>query len=285
MMEVIRASCAGACYGVERALKLVWQAIGDEQQCASAARPVFTLGPLIHNPQVVAELEDSGVHAVSSLDEIEQGILVIRSHGVPPLLIEQAKSKGLSVIDATCPHVSKVQQAAQDLHEQGYTVLIVGEVGHPEVEGIFAYAGEDALAVRTVDELPDKLPSEQIGVVVQTTKSQTTLAALVEELRRRGLDPLVKNTICLSTKQRQRAAEELAKRVDAMVVIGGKNSSNTTRLYEICRESCPQTFHVESAAELDPLWFIGVSNVGVTAGASTPEEQITAVISKLESYN
>lgn len=281
-MQVIRANCAGACYGVERALRLVRQAITDEQQSGSAARPVYTLGPLIHNPQVVAELERSGVQAVASIDEIDHGILVIRSHGVPPSLIDQALDKGLIVIDATCPHVSQVQQAALGLHEQGYTVLIVGEAGHPEVEGIFGYAGADAFAVKKAEELPDVLPSERIGVVVQTTKSEKALATVVEELRRRGLEPLVKNTICLSTRQRQKAAEELAREVDAVVVIGGKNSSNTTRLYEICQAFCPQTHHIESPAELDPLWFKDVSKVGVTAGASTPEDQIAAVIAALE---
>jgi len=281
-MEVIRATCAGACYGVERALKMVRQAIADEQQSDVTSRPVYTLGPLIHNPQVVAELERAGVQAVASIEEIEHGILVIRSHGVPPALIEQAREKGLTVIDATCPHVSKVQQAAHELHAQGYTVLIVGEEGHPEVEGIFAYAGADAFAVRDADELPKVLPSEKIGVVVQTTKSQNALATVVEELQRRGLEPLVKNTICQSTRKRQKAAEELARGVDAVVVIGGKISSNTTRLFEICKSFCPRTYHIESPAELNPLWFEGAKRIGVTAGASTPEEQITAVTEALE---
>ena len=284
-MQIIRATYAGACYGVERALSLALQAATGAHKDVEAVVPVFTLGPLIHNPQVVANLEQQGVQVVGSIKEIDNGILVIRSHGVVPAVIEEAQAKGLTVIDATCPHVSKAHQAAQQLCEDGYTVVIVGEAGHPEVDGISAHAGVDALVAKQPSDLPETLSSERIGIVVQTTQSAETVDAIVAELNSRGIRPLVKNTICFATTQRQQAAKQLAQEVDVMVVIGGRNSSNTTRLYEICQAFCPSTYHIESVVELDPTWFTGAEKVGVTAGASTPEDQIAAVIAALEALS
>ncbi|MDR3316362.1 MAG: 4-hydroxy-3-methylbut-2-enyl diphosphate reductase [Coriobacteriales bacterium] len=276
-MKVVRSRHAGACYGVERALSLVDEAAANARSEQGDTEPVHTLGPLIHNPQVVSELKEQGVEVAATVDEVKSGILVIRSHGVVPSLIEDAQDKGLRVFDATCPHVSKTHAAARELRESGHLVVIVGEPGHPEVEGIQAYAGDDALVAQSADDLPAELARDKVGVVAQTTQAKETLDAVVAALRERGIEPLVRNTICFATKQRQETARELAEQADVMLVVGGRNSGNTTRLAEICAPVCPRTYHVESPDELDPTWFEGAETVGITAGASTPENQIIAV--------
>ncbi|MDR1421821.1 MAG: 4-hydroxy-3-methylbut-2-enyl diphosphate reductase [Coriobacteriales bacterium] len=271
-MKITRAEYAGACYGVERALSLV-------DKAADGPTPVHTLGPLIHNPQVVAELQERGVEVATSVDEVASGTLVLRSHGVAPQVVEAARAKGLVIVDATCPHVSKAQQAARELREQGSTVFVVGERGHPEVEAISSWAGEGTLVVQEPGDLPplDGLQPERIGVVVQTTQSPGALAAIVAALEARGIQPEVRDTICFATRQRQEAAIKLAREVEVMIVVGGRNSGNTTRLAELCRTVCPCTWHIESSVELRAEWFAGVEKVGVSAGASTPEAQIVEV--------
>lgn len=270
---------AGVCYGVERALKLTIDA-------ASAARqPVRTLGPLIHNPRVVAELSAAGVGTAGSVDEAEAGTLVIRAHGVVPQAIESAKQRGLDVIDATCPYVKKVHHAAARLAADGYQVIVVGESGHPEVEGILGHAGDGAVVVSGVDDLDDIVLGKRVGVVVQTTQTDERLGQVVASLVARVGEVRVINTICKATHERQESAERLASSVDAMVVIGGKNSGNTRRLAQICAAQCPSTYHVEDADELDPVWFQDVRNIGLTAGASTPPAHIHQVIDRLVACN
>jgi 4-hydroxy-3-methylbut-2-enyl diphosphate reductase len=266
---------AGVCYGVERALKLA-------EEAATRGRPVHTLGPLIHNPQAVQALRERGVEVAACLEEADDGTLVIRSHGVAPQIIAEARERGLDVVDATCPHVSKAHEAAAQLVADGYKVVIVGEGKHPEVEGIMAHAGGEAIVVESASDLPDILPSRRIGVVVQTTQTLQRLTEVVEALLPRISELRVHNTICSATGKRQQSAEELASSVDVMVVVGGHNSGNTTRLVEICRAVNPRVHHVETADELDPTWFADASSVGVTAGASTPDEQIEGVIRAVE---
>ena len=277
-MRVVRAAYAGACYGVQRALDLALKAVEDGG-CA------YTLGPLIHNPQVVAQLAECGVRAVDSVEDVAgAGTVVIRSHGVTPEVKRSVAACGLPLVDATCPHVARAQRAAADLAEQGRHVVVVGEAGHPEVEGLVACAREAGAPVSVVagpDDLPETLEGP-VGVVVQTTQTREALDAVVAALEERGVQLLVKNTICFATRQRQEAAAALAGEVDAMVVIGGRNSSNTTRLADICAAACSRTHHVESPDEIDPAWLAGCAVVGVTAGASTPEEQIEAVATLLE---
>jgi len=291
-VEVIRAKRAGACYGVQRALDMADEVIADGGRA-------YTLGPLIHNPQVVADLAARGAEAVDSVEEIRwegaaeasapaEGAacpaedvpsVVIRSHGVTPQVLAAVEDRGFSVVDATCPHVSRAQHAAAELAAEGCRVIVVGEAGHPEVEGLTAWAEEAGGKVDVVaapEEIPEGL-YDPVGVVAQTTQRRENLEAVVAALREAGLEPIVKNTICSATRQRQEAAADLASAVDAMVVIGGRNSSNTTRLAEVCALTCPRTFHIESADELDPAAFAGCRRVGVTAGASTPENQIAAV--------
>lgn len=292
-MDIVRAKRAGACYGVQRALDMV------EEVLAEGGR-AYTLGPLIHNPQVVADLEAKGATAVDSVEAVEQResapsdavagdadspaatmppTVVIRSHGVTPQVLESVTDRGLPVVDATCPHVARAQRAAAELAQTGCRVIVVGEAGHPEVEGLTAWARNEGGKVDVVacpDEIPEGL-YDPIGVVAQTTQRRENLQAVVAALEARGLSPQVRDTICSATRQRQEAAAALAADVDAMVVIGGRNSSNTTRLAEVCAALCRRTFHIESADELNPSAFVGCSRIGVTAGASTPESQIQAV--------
>lgn len=274
-MKVKVAQHAGVCYGVERALKMALEA-------AESGSHVRTLGPLIHNPQAVADLREAGVDVAASLDEASSGTVVIRSHGVAPAIIAEATAKGLDVIDATCPHVSKAHEAAEELKDGGYAVIIVGEADHPEVEGIMAHAGGEALVVQSAAELPHKLPGKRVGIVVQTTQSVSRLSEVVDSVLPHVRELRVFNTICSATALRQRSAEELARQVDVVVVVGGHNSGNTTRLYEICSGVNGRTHHVETAEELDASWFEDARTVGVTAGASTPDKQMRGVIEAIE---
>ncbi|MCB6313788.1 4-hydroxy-3-methylbut-2-enyl diphosphate reductase, partial [Gordonibacter pamelaeae] len=252
-MRVVRAAYAGACYGVQRALDLALKAVEDGGR-------VYTLGPLIHNPQVVAQLAERGVRAVDGVEDVAgAGTVVIRSHGVTPAVKRSVAACGLPLVDATCPHVARAQRAAADLAEQGRHVVVVGEAGHPEVEGLVACAREAGASVSVVagpDDLPDTLDGP-VGVVVQTTQTREVLDAVVAALEQRGVQLLVKNTICFATRQRQEAAAALADEVDAIVVIGGRNSSNTSRLADICAAACPRTRHIESPDEIDPAWLAG----------------------------
>lgn len=266
------ASHAGVCYGVERALKLAAHA------AESARGSVTTLGPLIHNPIVVRDLESAGVKGAQTVDEVESGTLIIRAHGVVPQVIDQARAKGLEVLDATCPYVKKVHMAAEKLVREGYQLIVVGESGHPEVEGILGHAGDAAHVVSTPHDLDGVDLARKVGVVVQTTQTPANLAAIVSALALRTMDLRVVNTICSATQERQDSAAELASRADVMIVIGGKNSGNTRRLAEICMDRCPRTHHIEDSSEIQRTWFEGVALVGITAGASTPGAHIDAAL-------
>ena len=247
---------AGACYGVNRALEMA-------RGAADNPGPVHTLGPLIHNPRVVDDLTIQGVAVADTLDEAGGGTLVLRSHGTAPQIVDEATKRGFTVVDATCPYVSKVQRKARQLAEAGYAVVIIGEPGHAEVEGIRAWGGEAVVAVADVPgKLPDDLPSK-VGVVIQTTQSADRVDAVLDALRGRVDELRVEETVCFATQERQAAAAELSARVELMIVIGGRNSGNTRRLYEICKARCEATHHIES--------------IGITAGASTPQEHIDAV--------
>lgn len=276
-LEIVRAEYAGACYGVQRALDLTLET-------AEADKAVCTLGPLIHNPQVVSDLEARGIRVASGVDDCNHEAVVIRSHGVVPEVIDALLAREVEIVDATCPHVLRAQRAAAKLAREGYHVLVVGEAGHPEVEGILAHArreGEHCTVVGSVADIPDEL-FEPVGIVVQTTQSHQKLTEIVDALTARGIEPTVKDTICFATIQRQDAARNLASSVDVMLVIGGRNSSNTTRLYEMCQQCGNAVYHIERASEIDPAWFESVTSVGISAGASTPENQIQEVVSYLE---
>lgn len=277
-MKVKVARYAGVCYGVERALRMA-------NDATTGTNEVHSLGPLIHNPQAVEQLKQAGVEVADSVEEIESGTLVIRTHGVAPDVIERARERNLHVIDATCPHVSKAQEAAHSLAEEGYKVIIVGEADHPEIIGIKAYAGEDSLVVSGAHEIPSRIAGRKVGVVVQTTQLVSTLTQVVDAIIPLAGEIKIFNTICNATSKRQTSAHELAGEVDVMVVVGGHNSGNTMRLVDICRTINPRTHHVETPEELDAAWFENTELVGVAAGASTPDEQMQSVIKVIEGMN
>ncbi|MCL5734766.1 MAG: 4-hydroxy-3-methylbut-2-enyl diphosphate reductase [Actinobacteria bacterium] len=270
-MDVRISSSAGFCWGVERALEVARNA------AAEARGPIKTLGPLIHNPMVIAELQSRGVGVITSPEEAASGTVILRSHGVPRETKEQLEASNLTVLDATCRFVRSAQEKAAQLKDQGYLVVILGERDHPEVLALKSYAGARSLVAEDPDDLPARLPGNRIGVVVQTTQSQERLSRLVAYLAPRSRELLVYNTICSATEQRQAAALSMAEDVDVVLVVGGRNSGNTRRLAEMCSSVQPRTYHVESPSEIQDEWFTGAHTVGLTAGASTPAEQIKAV--------
>lgn len=262
-MEVILAEHLGFCYGVKRAIEIA-------RQNASTDGTSSTLGPIIHNPQMVERLKNEGVGTVSSLDEMEDGLVIIRSHGVGPKVYEEAESRGLELVDATCPHVKKAQLSAKLLSEEGYTVVIVGEKNHPEVKSIFEWTEQNAYIIETEAEV-DALPSiGKLGIVSQTTFSGEKFRSIVSCLLEKSREIKILRTICTATDLRQASALELAKNVDVMIVVGGKNSANTSRLAQLCATKC-KTYHIETVAELQDEWLDHVNKIGITAGASTPD--------------
>ena len=271
-MQVILAQHAGTCYGVHRALVIA-------QQAVDAPGSVSCLGPLIHNPIVVRQLAERGLGVVNAPEDVATARVVIRSHGVPPEVSRALDVCGAEVIDATCPFVRRAQEAAARLGERHGCVVIVGEADHPEVEALRKYAeeaGARAVCVAAPEDLPADLP-ESLGVVVQTTQRAAALDAVSAALAARGVQTDVANTICNATTRRQDAAMALAGSVDAMVVLGGRNSSNTRRLAEICASLCPKVFHIESLLDFtdeDIAALRTCETIGLTAGASTPEDQI-----------
>jgi len=277
-MKVILAKQAGFCFGVKRATQIAFEAAGKDQK-------TYTLGPIIHSPQVVGKLEELGIRTLDSLDGLEQGTVIIRSHGVEQKEIQEAQQKKLDIIDATCPFVKKAQDHVKSLSDAGYSVVVVGDADHPEVQGIVSYGGEKVYVVASSDDVK-KLPKmNKIGVVAQTTQSFENLKNVVSGCLQRGGEIRVYNTICDATAVRQEEAKTLAARVGCMLVVGGFNSANTRRLLEVCAEIQPHTFHIETASEIDPTWFAGVEQVGVTAGASTPKWIIDEVLNKIGQLN
>lgn len=275
-LDVRVSESAGFCPGVERALRLTLDAAAD------AAKPVNTLGPLIHNPSVVSDIEAKGVGVILEPSQAAKGTVILRSHGVPKTVREQLVASSVNVVDATCPFVTSAQDKAAGLADEGYYVIILGDRDHPEVLALRSYAGERSLVVESADELPAALPSSKLGVVVQTTQSKERLAGLVAALAPTARQLLVHNTICNATELRQTAALQMASDVDVVIVVGGRESGNTRRLAELCRQRQPKTHHVESADELQEEWFVGARTAGVTAGASTPSGQIDAVVDSLK---
>lgn len=274
-MKIIIAKRAGFCFGVKRATQMAFEA-------AEKNLKTYTLGPIIHSPQVVNRLEEMGVKALKDLESINDGTIIIRSHGVEAREMEEAQNKKLDVIDATCPFVKKAQEHVKSLSEAGYSVVVVGDADHPEVQGIVSYGGEKVYVVGSGEEVKALPKMSKIGIVAQTTQSFENLKNVVTECLLRGGEIRVFNTICDATAVRQEEAKELAKQVDCMLVVGGFNSANTKRLAEVCAEIQPKTHHIETASEINPAWFDSIKTVGVTAGASTPKWIIDEVVSSLE---
>ncbi|OGW29016.1 MAG: 4-hydroxy-3-methylbut-2-enyl diphosphate reductase [Nitrospirae bacterium GWC2_57_13] len=277
-MKIILAEKAGFCFGVKRAIETAFKA-------ASKGRG-YCLGPLIHNPQEVDRLRREGVETVESLDVLSTGdAVIIRSHGVPPSVLARARDKGLTIIDLTCPFVGKAQRHAALLREEGYQVVVVGEKKHPEVHSILGHAGPDALVVETPEAVAGTQFQQRIGVVAQTTQAYSNFSGVVLKLLELSKELKIFNTICTSTAERQESTQTLAGKVDVMIVVGGRNSANTTRLVSLCREEGKQTYHIETADEIQSDWVKDAGTVGITAGASTPDWIIDDVLRRLQAEN
>lgn len=275
-LEVILADDYGFCYGVKRAIKIA-------QKNAGSAQRVCTLGPIIHNPQMVKALASEGVGIVDSPDEMDEGKIIIRSHGVGPSVYKQIAEKGLGLADATCPHVKKAQMSAKKLADEGFKVIIVGEKDHPEVKSIKEWAGEDSRVIGSLSEAESLSCAARLGVVAQTTFSGAAFSKIVGALLEKSNDIRILRTICTATDRRQSAAIRLAEQVDMMIVIGGRNSANTTRLAQLCSSHCT-THHIETAGELCGEWFNNIKKIGITAGASTPDWIIKEVYEKCKTW-
>ncbi|MBI5788628.1 MAG: 4-hydroxy-3-methylbut-2-enyl diphosphate reductase [Candidatus Schekmanbacteria bacterium] len=268
---------AGFCFGVQRATKLAFET------AATTQGHVFTLGPLIHNPQVVQKLKDEGVEVVTDLNGVEEGTLIVRSHGLHPTILKEAKAKGFRIVDATCPFVKKAQSYAALLKKEGYQVVVVGDRQHPEVQGIEGYSGGNILVVACPEEVKKLHLKTKIGVVAQTTQSLSNFIEIVDELLKSARELKIFNTICGATMVRQKATMDLSRQVDLMLIVGGRNSANTTRLAKICSDADTPTYLLETADEIQPEWLKDKKEIGVSAGASTPNWIITEVVQKLES--
>ncbi len=275
MMEIILAKSAGFCFGVRRATQMAFEAASEHEHICS-------LGPVIHSPQVVKGLAEKGVKVVTNVEDILSGSVIIRSHGVTSEEMNKVQEKNLTIVDATCPFVKKTQKYAAGLSKEGYTVVIVGEVEHPEVQGIVSYAGDAVVHVVADAEQALALPRmKKIGIVAQTTQLYENLKEIMDVCLTKCEELRVFNTICDATSVRQNESREIASSVDLMIVIGGHASANTSRLTSICREIQPQTWHIETTEEIQPGWFVGVTKVGVTAGASTPRWLIDEVVARV----
>ena len=278
MGELTIAKSAGFCFGVTRAVNMVYEAIEKENV------PIYTYGPIIHNDEVVKDMEKNGVTVINDLDELsshEKGVMIIRSHGISKAEYDRIKNCGFEVLNATCPFVSKIHRYVEDYSSKGYDIIIVGSPKHPEVCGIKGWADEKCHV--TIINSPEdaenymKNSTKKLCIVSQTTFNYNKFQDIVEIIAKKGYDITVLNTICNATKERQTEAQSIAETVDAMIVIGDKHSSNTQKLFEICRKACNNTYYIQTLDDLDMNQLRSVDTVGITAGASTPNKIIEEV--------
>ena len=277
-MEVIRAKTAGFCFGVKRAVDTVY----EQLEKASESTTIYTYGPIIHNEEVVKDMKQKGVIVLQSeaeLDALTEGTVIIRSHGVEKAIYDKLNAQGIKIVDATCPFVKKIHNILQKESTNGNYIIIVGNPQHPEVEGIRGWAGTKATVVQTKEDIDKlKIPeNEKVCVVSQTTFNYNKFKELVEIILKKSYDVSVLNTICNATKERQTEAQHIAEEVDAMIVIGDKHSSNTQKLFEICKNACKDTYYIQTLDDLDMNQLGSVETVGITAGASTPNNIIEEV--------
>ncbi len=278
-IKVKKARELGSCFGVRRAIKIIDKAVKEYPE-------ISTLGPIVHNRLVVTKLSESGVKVINDLDRIQAGVIAIASHGAPPQLLSRIQARKLEVIDTTCPIVRSAQKAAKKLADAGFRVVIFGEATHPEVKGLLGWAGNNAVATMNGTEVANMELPPRLGIVSQTTQSQSSFVKFCNDVIK-GVFPAVLeiriiNTLCQETQKRQQAAVELAAGSDLMIVVGGHNSANTQRLAEVCAPLV-ETHLIETADEIKKAWLTGKQHIGVTAGASTPDEAIEEVILKLQS--
>jgi (E)-4-hydroxy-3-methyl-but-2-enyl pyrophosphate reductase len=272
-MKIKIAKKAGFCFGVKRAIDITFNLAKEDN------KGLYTYGPLIHNPQVVEELKRKGVKTVDNLTSADIRTIIIRTHGVSPEVYAETSQMGYNVIDATCPFVKKAQKFAQILNDEGYQVLIIGDKEHPEVQGLIGFAGGNAVVAGDADQLPAL--KNKVGIIVQTTQPFDTFRKIVLQVLSTVREVKIYNTICDFTAQRVKETRELAKEVELMVIVGGKNSSNTNQLVKLSQDVCAKVYHIETAEEIKEEWFLGVENVGITGGASTPQWIIDDAVKKI----
>lgn len=276
-MNVTLAKSAGFCFGVKRAVNLVYEEIDKQQE------PIYTYGPIIHNDEVVKDFASKGVKVISDLEELKdlpKGTVIIRSHGISRAEYEAIEAAGFRIADATCPFVKKIHRLVEEHSKTGKSILIIGNSTHPEVEGIKGWVeGDDVSVINSMEEaLNFKVNSEKpLCIVSQTTFNYKKFQELVEIITKKGYDISVLNTICNATEERQTEARQIAKESDAMIVIGDKHSSNTQKLFEICKSECENTYYIQTSNDMDYSQLESVNNVGITAGASTPNNIIEEV--------
>ena len=275
-MQVTVAKSAGFCFGVQRAVDTVYE------QVEKGVRPIYTYGPIIHNEVVVQDLEEKGVQVLENQEDLEQlneGTVIIHSHGVGKEIYDQISAKGLNCVDATCPFVKKIHRTVEKESAAGRQIIIIGNDNHPEVEGIKGWCRHPALVIESAEQAEAlNLPEgTKVCVVSQTTFNYKKFKDLVEILDKKRYDRIVVNTICNATEERQTEARQIAGKVDAMIVIGGSHSSNTQKLFEICRKECENTYYIQTVHDLDLEVLRSTGLVGITAGASTPKKIIEEV--------
>ncbi len=278
-MKLLIAKSAGFCFGVKRAMDIAFEA------AKRSPENLYTLGPLIHNPQAVEFLEGLGVRVRNRIEEIPRGTVIFRSHGVSFQDLIKAREKKLRIIDSTCPIVKRAHFYAKFLDRNHYTLLIVGDAQHPEVEAIRSYLEEGAVVIERAEDVVRSGPWEKLGIIAQTTQSFNLFQKVVALSLGRAKEVRAFNTICHATTIRQKEAVEIAKKVDFMIVIGGHNSGNTQRLASICREIQPSTLHIETAREIGPKRLANKRRIGLTAGASTPHWIIEEVEEEVRRLN
>lgn len=274
-MDIQLAQTAGFCFGVKRAVDMVYEEAGKKEK-------VYTYGPIIHNEEVVKDLEKKGVTVIENeekLETITEGTVIIRSHGVSKRIYDKMTEKKLRIVDATCPFVKKIHRIVQEKSKETDNIVIIGNNNHPEVEGIKGWCGQEAVVIETAEEAKEYSPKsgKSVCIVSQTTFNYKKFQELVEIISKKGYDIIALNTICNATEERQVEARKLAKASDAMIVIGGKHSSNTQKLYEICKKECKNTYYIQTLVDLDLEQFKSFRSVGITAGASTPNNIIKEV--------
>lgn len=280
MKEVILAKSAGFCFGVQRAMNTVYSEADKKN--------VYTYGPIIHNTEVVKDLESKGIYAIDDISQIpdpQNSTVIIRSHGVSKEVYESIKNSGASIVDATCPFVLKIHKIVKDASAAGDQIVIIGNENHPEVEGIMGWSDSPVYVVDSVEKaLNLELDSSRkVCVVSQTTFNYKKFQDIVEKISKTRYDITVLNTICNATQERQVEAMRIASQVDVMLVIGGKHSSNTQKLYDICRKECKNTYYIQTLGDFNPECISSVRSVGITAGASTPNNIIEEVHTKCQS--
>ncbi len=278
-MEIVRAASMGFCFGVRDAIEVV-------RELGESGTPVYTLGAIVHNPQVAEELEGINVHVIDSLDEAPEGAVVaITAHGAPPDFEEVAERRGFKVVDTTCPLVTRIQKTAYDLVQQRYSVIVYGDAQHKEVRGIVGWTGGKATVMKKLEDLEGWEPTRRVALIAQSTSNVQLFIEVAKELVgrmvARGVEIRVINTICKPTKERQRAVRDLARQVDLVLAVGGVQSANTRKLVQAAEEEGARAYQVQRVEDLQSEWLRGIERVGITAGASTPDWVVDQVEARI----